>query len=179
MNQQIQQIIDRWEQEPRDAAKRLIDYYGEPAEYCDSRLIWHETSDGWKRTEVVNDVIPHAFPDQHNDYLEQFIDYRVPVERFSDLGRFDGSVMVDRTKGEISARCGGTSMNFLALNLSHEIVTGRRSVDEARGEYARVYKAFFEKDEKAPSTQGFQFQVPHNGTGDPDVKAIPLGAAAG
>ena len=144
MNQQIQQIIDKWEDEPREAAKRLIDYYGEPAESCESRLIWHETFDGWKRSILVNQKIPHAFPAQHNDYLEQFIDYRVPVEKFSDLAAFDGSVIVERTKGEISARCGGSSMNFVAINLANDIVTGKKTVQEAREEYAKLYNAYFE-----------------------------------
>src|SRR5690606_22994675 len=147
--------------------KRLIDYYGGPPEYCQSHLIWHETFDGWKRSILINDKIPHAFPEQHNDYLQQFIDYRAPVEKFSDLAAYDGSVIVDRTRGEISARCGGTSMNFVAINLAHDIVTGRFGVNEARQEYVRLYKAYF-NGEKPDYTQSFQFQVPRSGTMDPD-----------
>ena len=177
MNQQIQQIISSWQDEPRQAAERLIDYYGEPAEACESRLIWHKTFDGWKRTILVNEKIPHNFPDQHNDYLEQFIDYHVPVEKVSDLVAFDGSVIIERTKGEISARCGGTSMNFVAINLAHDIVTGRRSVTEARQEYGRMYQAFF-GGEKPEYTQSFQFQVPTSGTMDADVKMVPEGASS-
>jgi hypothetical protein len=33
------------------------------------------------------------------------IDYRVPPEHFSPLAAFDGSVIVERTAGEVSARC--------------------------------------------------------------------------
>ena len=76
------------------------------------------------------------------DFLEQFIDYKVPVDMFSKLAEYDGSVIAERTKGELSARCGGTSMNFVAINLAHEIITGRRTVAEARDEYTRLYTAF-------------------------------------
>jgi hypothetical protein len=39
----------------------------------------------------------------------------VPVDTFNDLAAFDGSVLVDRTKGEISARCEGQEASLLAL----------------------------------------------------------------
>jgi hypothetical protein len=64
--------------------------------------------------------VPHDFPSHHTDFLEQFINYRVPVEMYSTLAEFDGSVIAERTKGELSARCGDTSMNFVALNLAHD-----------------------------------------------------------
>lgn len=91
MNQAIQDIITSWEDEPRESAKRLVEYYGEPDEHSASQLIWHRTSDGWKRTVLVNELIPHEFPARHNDFLEQFIDYKVPVAMYSPLAEYDGS----------------------------------------------------------------------------------------
>jgi hypothetical protein len=64
--------------------------------------------------------------------LEQFIPCRVPVDKFDDLAAFDGSVLVDRTKGLMSARCAGEGGNFVALNLAHEIVQGHQDVETAR-----------------------------------------------
>jgi hypothetical protein len=145
----------------------LIEEYGEPEEAAESLLIWRDTDDGWKRTELTNEPTPHNFPSKHNDYLEQFIDYRVPPEMFSQLARYDGSVVVDRTRGEISARCGGTSMNFVAINLANDIVTGQRSVEEAREEYGRLYSAY-KNDEHPPYTKAFQFHLPTGETADPD-----------
>jgi hypothetical protein len=40
-------------------------------------------------------------------------------------------------KGEISACC-GASMNFVAINLAYDIVTGKRPVQEARQEYTHL-----------------------------------------
>jgi hypothetical protein len=174
MHHELETILADWPKEPRESADRLIKEYGQPDEFSASRLMWFNTKDGWKRTVLSNEPFEHHFPDTHNDFLTQFIDYRVPVEMFSKLAAYDGSVKCDRTKGEISAMCGGTSMNFVAVNLAHEIVTGKRSVEEARQEYAKLYKAH-KNGEHPPYTTDFQFEVPKGGTADPDVKT--LGAA--
>jgi len=171
MNEQVREIIDRWPKEPHESAERLIEEYGERAEWSATRLIWYDTPDGWKRTELSSEEIPHDFPAPHTDFLEQFIDYRVPLDMYCALALYDGSVMVERTRGEMSARCGGTSMNFVAINLAHYIVTGKKSVSEAREEYARLYKAY-KNGEKPPATQGFLFELEAGDTGDPDISVL-------
>jgi len=176
MQNELEKILAGWPKEPRESAARLIKEYGQPDEFTESRLIWFNTKDGWKRTVLHNKPVVHHFPDTHNDFLKQFIDYRVPVEMFSPLAEYDGSVTCDRTKGEMSAMCGGTSMNFVAVNLAHEIVIGKRSVQEARQEYTKLYQAH-KNGEHPPYTTSFQFEVPKGGTADPDVKT--MGAAGG
>ena len=56
----------------------------------------------------------------------------MPPEKFSELAKFDGSLIVERTAGEVSARCDMEATNFLALNMMHEIVSGKRTAEEAR-----------------------------------------------
>ena len=68
----------------------------------------------------------------HPDLLEQFIDYQAPPEMYDELAVYDGSVIVERTKGEISARCDKEEMNFLAINLANDVAIGERTPDEAR-----------------------------------------------
>jgi hypothetical protein len=164
----VEDIIAKWPKEPRESAQRLIREYGPPEEGSDSQLVWYDTADGWKRTVLTREEVPHDFPVHHNDFLEQFIDYRVPVEMFTRLAEYDGSVIAERTKGELSARCGGTSMNFVAINLAHDIITGKRDVQNARDEYARLYAAY-QRGEKPPYTQTFQFELPTEDTRDVDV----------
>lgn len=171
MDPAVEQIIKSWPNEPQASARRLIDYYGPPSEYSRSALTWHNTKDGWKRTVLSKEQVPHEFPAHHTDFLEQFIDYKVPVEKYSDLAAYDGSVIAERTKGELSARCGGTSMNFVAINLAHDVVTGKRTVAEARAEYTRLYRAY-QQGEKPPYTQAFQFPLPEGNTQDPDVPTL-------
>ena len=178
MSKTVRDIITSWPKNPRESAERLIKEYGEPAEFSDSLLTWRDTPDGWKRTELSKEETEHHFPAKHTDYLEQFIDYQVPLEMFSTLAEYDGSVVVDRTRGEMSARCGGTSMNFVAINLANDIITGARGVKEARDEYAKLYQAY-QNGEHPPYTKAFQFQLPVGNTADADHAIIDeKGAAA-
>src|SRR5215216_4333282 len=113
MNKNISELISHWADKPQEVAQKTIERYGQPDEATDSMLIWHNNGP-WKQTIVYREEVPHSFPKPHTDILEQFIDYRVPPEKFDDLAMFDGSVIVERTKGEISARCDKEEMNYLA-----------------------------------------------------------------
>ena len=62
MNQQVAAILTTWPKEPQESAKRLIESYGEQQEYTPSQLIWYHTKDGWKRTVLTKEEIPHNFP---------------------------------------------------------------------------------------------------------------------
>ena len=62
-------------------------------------------------------------------------------------------------------------MNFVAINLAHDLITGKRTVAEARSEYTRLYKAY-KHGEKHPYTQGFQFPLRKEDTRDPDTPTL-------
>jgi hypothetical protein len=47
----------------------------------------------------------------------------ISIQKCSELVAFDGSVTDKRTQGLLSARCNNEEANFLALNLSHDIIT--------------------------------------------------------
>jgi hypothetical protein len=158
-----------WPAKSREAAAAMAQKYGQPAEHTPSMLVWYNTGP-WKRTIVNREEIPHSFPKPHTDLLEQFIDYRVPVEFFDELAAYDGSVIVERTKGEMSARCDKEEMNFLALNLADDIVKARRTVQQARDEYARQAMAFMNK-QAAPLTERLRFARPSGATNDADSPA--------
>src|SRR5215218_9503009 len=129
-------IIKGWPEESREAAQLVIDTYGEPQEATESLLTWHQVGP-WKRVLASKVFFPHQFPAPHFDSVESVLDYQVPPEQFSPLAAFDGSVIVERTAGEVSARCHDEQANFLALNLMHDIVTGAKDVEEARRYYAK------------------------------------------
>lgn len=159
-------VTEDWLTGPRQLAMQMIEKYGQADEISDTMLIWHNNGT-WKRTILRNEELPHNFPQPHKDKLENVIDYHVPPEKASDLERFDGSILFDRTKGEMSARCDSEAMNFLALNLANDIVTGKLGVDEARGEYAKQVMDHMQ-GRPAPYTEGLKFQVQRGGTADPD-----------
>lgn len=129
------EMLRDWPMASREAARMMTAKYGQPDEATPSMLAWHDKGP-WKHIIVSRQETQHDFPAPHADVMEQVVDYRVPPEMFDDLAMYDGSVIAERTKGELSARCDKEGANFLALNLAHEIVTGRRSVDDARQMYA-------------------------------------------
>ena len=138
-------IIKDWPEESREAAQLVIDKRGEPNEATDSTLIWTEV-DEWKRIVATRAWFAHDFPAPHTDSVESFIDYRVPVDKFTALAEFDGSVIVERTAGEVSARCHDEEANRLALNLMHDIVVGAKTVEEAREYYGQEFAGYRRKD---------------------------------
>jgi hypothetical protein len=148
----------------------MIKKYGLPNEATPSMLIWYNYGP-WNKTIVHKETIPHNFPKPHPDFLEQTINYQIPLELFDDIAKFDGSVIVDRTKGTITARCHKEPMNFLSLNLVHDIVTKKRSVQDAHLFYGETVKKF-EQGIKNPYTEGFIFQLPKYNTNDPDITII-------
>ncbi|MDQ3526234.1 MAG: hypothetical protein M3451_14445 [Chloroflexota bacterium] len=166
----VDEIVSAWPDVPREVAQTVMEKYGPPQEATPSRLIWFDNSP-WKRTILYRDSYQHDFPMPHPDLLEQFIDYQAPLDTYDDLAMYDGSVIVERTKGEISARCDKEAMNFLAINLANDIATGERNVEEARQFYAETAMAFME-GESDPYVEGFVFEVPEGGTTDPDEPAM-------
>lgn len=80
-------------------------------------------------------------------------------------------VVIERTKGEVSARCDMEEMNFLALNLMHDIVTNQRTVEDARRTYADTAVAFM-MHRQADYTERLQFDVSRGNTADRDEPMI-------
>jgi hypothetical protein len=159
------EIIDAWPEKAREAARLLLDSHGEPDEATSSRLLWRDIS-GCKRVIASKAFFEHDFPTHHTDSVESVIDYRVPADKFGSLALFDGSVMAERTAGEVSARCHDEQANFLALNLMHDIVSGQKTPDEARAYYG---KEFLDHRRKKPTPYMERLRVPpQHDTPDPD-----------
>jgi len=137
----VQACMEGWTAMAKKSAEQTIAKYGLPQEALPSRLIWYNNAP-WKRTICYRDEVPHNFPQPHSDVVENFIDYHVPPEKASELARFDGSVIVERTKGEVSARCDMEAANILALNMMHEIVTSRLTAEQAREKYSEQTAAY-------------------------------------
>ncbi|HEV7268004.1 MAG TPA: hypothetical protein VGN83_24330 [Falsiroseomonas sp.] len=154
----VDRIIRDWPQTATQAARTMLDKYGPPAEATPTRLIWFNNGP-WKRTTVLKEEIDHDFPMPHKDVLEQVINYEVAPDKMDELAAYDGSVIVERTRGEMSARCDKEAANILALNLAHDIVRGNKSVDEARRAYGEAMKAVMAGN-PPEITQRLTFQPP-------------------
>jgi hypothetical protein len=68
-------VIATWPDESKEAAQLVVDTYGEPHEITESQLTWHKVGP-WKRVVATRTFYEHAFPTQHIDAVESFIDTR-------------------------------------------------------------------------------------------------------
>ena len=161
--------IASWPEASQNAAREMGQKYGSPDEATDTHLVWLERGP-WKRSILSREPVPHEWPEPHLDVLEQVIDFRVDPARIDDLARFDGSVMVERTKGELSARCGSERANFLAINLARDVATAKRTVEDARAFYEEAM-AGPTTGEKAQYMAQLMFDEVTTETADPDSAA--------
>jgi hypothetical protein len=166
----VNSITGNWPANTREASNLLINKLGLPDEVTSTTLVWKDRG-VWKKTVLMKEGIPHDWPMAHTDYLLQTINYKVPVDKFDELARFDGSVIVDRTRGTLSARCDKEEMNVLALNLANDIITGKTTVEEARDQFEKTAMRFKEGDTTNTLVRGLQFNVSKTETGDRDMPA--------
>lgn len=171
--QAVDTLLAGWPEKQQEVAKKIIDKYGLPNGGTTTNLVIWLDNGPWKYTILHREEVPHNFPIKHMDILEQAISYRVPPGKVNELAVYNGSVTVRRTKGDMVAMCDREEMNFLALNLAHDIVTEKLSAAAARQTYTTTAVAFL-KGEKPPYTQGLQFQAPPGDTGDPDQVQVAM-----
>ncbi|HEX4047104.1 MAG TPA: hypothetical protein VH309_04695, partial [Elusimicrobiota bacterium] len=131
--------------------------YGAPTSFDQDSLVW-EKNGPWLKT-VVYRKAPGSFAMYHGrDVLAQTIAYNVPADKVADLKKFDGLLSFDKTTGMLTSRSQSEKVNYLALNLADEIVTGKRTPDEAKDFYRKTMK--LSKAGKSSSyMSGFLFTV--------------------
>ncbi|MDP9384381.1 MAG: hypothetical protein M3P50_03940 [Actinomycetota bacterium] len=173
---EVERLIESWPKAPQTAARQMLEQYAPPNEATPTKLWWYRNGP-WKRTLLTSDEIAHNFPMPHTDFLTQYIDYRVPVDRVDDVTQFDGSCLVDRTSGEAAARCDSEAANVLTLNLMHDIVRGISSVERARELYAENM-ASYAMGRPTPYCETLQFTAPAAQTADLDEAVMSPGNMA-
>lgn len=173
----IRALLETWAAPVRRLAWRVIGKYGLPNEATQHLLLWLG-NEPWRRTILHSGGPVHRFPYSHYDQLEQLVDYRVPIEKVADLIAFNGSLSVNRTRGELQVCCANEELNIATINLAHALVMGELTVEQARAKLAEVVQA---RRLRWPVTlmQRLQFdtsslEVEHGtrGTADPDQPAI-------
>lgn len=138
-----QQALDKatgmtrgWPDSSIAAAKDMISKYGDPQETTSDSLIWRNVAP-FKKIIVHKNVYNHNFPLLHQNAVEHVVDYKAPVGKVDDVWRYNGSIVLDRTKGEMSSFADNEAMNILSLNLAHKVLVGNMSADAARITYGK------------------------------------------
>jgi len=168
---EAKRMISGWPAKTQEVATTTMAKYGAPNEVTGTMLVWNNNGP-WKKTIIHKEPVQHNFPMAHLDLLEQFVDYSVPPDKYDQLAHYDGSVVIARTVGEMSARCDKEEANFLALNLANDIATGKKTVEEARAYYARSIKEMMQ-GKMDPYLQKLHFSVGGD-TKFPDQKAAGM-----
>jgi hypothetical protein len=160
--------LQGWPPKTLALAVTLVEKYGRPEDVGAHRLTWYENGP-WRRTALLREGTPHRFPLPHEDVLEQTVDYKVPPDRLADLLAYDGSIVVDRTRGELTVHCNSEEMNILTLNIADDLITGERTVEQALAYHAQVIEGMFiHEPETYPQKLRFK---PQRNTADPAAEA--------
>jgi predicted outer membrane protein len=164
MNEENKTDFSDWPARPRLAIQEMMSKYGDPVETSSEAVIWHNEGP-YKRIMVTKQEIPHDFPMPHMDFLEHTVSYNVPTDKVDDLVAFDASMTVNKTAGEMSARCDLEGHNVLTLNIARDIINGTRSVEQARtffgqnvaDDFGGKHPAYVEKLQFTPPTENVLF----------------------
>lgn len=148
-------MIQKWPKKLQSEAKMLIERYGQPSSFDENRLTWLDNGP-WRRTVLHREGLTRSFMGKGKDHLEQVISREVPLDKVADLEKFDKRIKVDRAAGEISTCADSERLNFLALNLAEDIITGQRSVTDARA-FAVKVRTLEKAGKSSPYLDGLVF----------------------
>lgn len=160
-------MLASWPMKNRETANTLLGKYGQPDVVDDQVLIWHNRGP-FVKIALMRDAVQHDWPMPHTDFLTQTVKHRVPADKVEQLWRFDGSVWAHRTRGELMAQCDIEANNYLALNVAHDLIMGKRSVSEARDFFAKTAMAYKNGDRSSPYMNGLLF-APEPSAADRDM----------
>ena len=61
----------------------------------------------------------------HYDFVYSYIDLEIDEDLSDELAKCSGSILIDRPKNEVGARCGSLTANAVTLNFCLDVSAGR------------------------------------------------------
>ncbi len=123
----VDKLLSSWKHEEAVKQARVtLKKYGMPDEVTTRMLLWNHRGP-WKRIEVRDMHLLHNFPIPHHDFISHVAAYKVNVDKASDCFKFDTSIILEVTGGEIGSRCHFEGANTITTNMIHDIMQGKRS----------------------------------------------------
>ncbi|MCE3233272.1 MAG: hypothetical protein K0R98_1529 [Rickettsiaceae bacterium] len=170
----FEKMLADWPERPRFVAYETIKKYGMPQQYTNDKLVWKKPG-AFKRIVICKEEIVHDFPKPHTDFIEHTVEYKVPIDKIDDLVTFNGSNVVNRTTGEISTRSNSEKNNIITLNLNYDIITGKKTAEQARRAYGDMVvqnllgakSPYFNELQFTPSDESARFPDRPNIVGAP------------
>lgn len=167
----VARTLKNWPVDRQVLAAHLVTRYGEPREVTAQSLTWYDNG-VWKRTVLYKEGDLHRFPLPHRDVLWQTINYKVPLNKVVPLLTYDGSILIDHTRGEVTVHCDSEEANTLILNIANDIVTGSDTVEQALAYHGQVVEGMrIHEPEDYPKKLRFKPPKTNATTADPGEEA--------
>jgi hypothetical protein len=125
------EIMKEWSVTPRITAQQIRSKYGEPSEGSMQMLAW-ENKEPWKRIEVRNEEVEHKFPKKHTECATFTLEHSFSPDKLKDLSELNGSILVDKTKGQIHVRAKDEQTAITEINIANNVAQGMLSLEEAK-----------------------------------------------
>lgn len=172
-------LASGWPQSSIVAAKELITKYGNPTEVTSDKLIWRNFAP-FKEIIVHRNLYSSYFPLLHQNAVEHVIDYKAASDRVTNVWNYNGSVVLDRTQGQMSSFGPNEEMNVLSMNLTHKIMSGEINEDRAKVIHGQETLDFL-NGEKSSLTQSLLFgtQINTADAGEPVTDKIRWATGSG
>jgi len=149
----VQAALNVWSPVPASAARGLIDKYGPPDEVHASFLVWNHAGP-WAQTVVFDsDVAPGG---RDLGLIEQTVDYALRPEQIGALAAFDRRLSYNARVGQLSALSETEELNFLRLNLADDVISGRKTPQQARAVFERTVSLSV-SGKSSDAMRGFHF----------------------
>jgi hypothetical protein len=135
-----QKTLAGWPEATRRLGAQLMTKYGTPAEVTARQVTW-VNSGPWVRTTLYKEGAQHNFAAPHRNVLEQAVLYKVPIDKLVPLAQFNRSLSVNLARGELVSSADSEELNFLAVNVADDVMSGERQPEEARIYFAQLVRA--------------------------------------
>lgn len=148
-------VLQQWPEASRTIASSMMEKYGQPDEFTQGQLIWHDRAP-FKR------IVVYRFPTYHYDMLAETVDYFFGSQfqqggaNPSMLQLHETTVTPDVGKFELTSLSNSEDNNILALNLANDVYAGRISANQARQGYSDATMRTL-SGKTVAATQGLDF----------------------
>lgn len=103
---------------------------------------------------IKDESIPHLVPAPHIDFFYVSYKLKCPHERVSELLSLSESVVYDRLKSCVTARCHFMPANIVSIYLCKKIALGEKSADFAKLEYGTLIKELAMEEKNGMGVMG-------------------------
>lgn len=155
-NKKAFKVIENWNPASKELAEIMLEKYGSPDKVGRKQLAWNHKGP-WNRTIVYREAGDGDYPPL-TDNLRQFINYEMSTEKASAVSQLELGLEYNGKSKELSARSDSEAMNYLALNVAHEVISERMSVPQAREVYDKTLSLAV-AGKSSPSMEGLRFKL--------------------